>query len=144
VLTDAGGGPLSVLVAPANQHDSTLIEGVIEAVVVDRPAPTADAPQHLCLDKGFDTPAAEEAVVGGGYDPHIRRIGEEARPCDAASGHKPRRWVVERTIAWLNKCRALLVRYDKKDENYLGLTQLACALLWWRRLCKLCHEPVLG
>ena len=129
-----------MLIAPANAHDSTLIEGVIEAVVVDRP-PVAE---HLCLDKGFDTPAAEAAVVGAGYDPHIRRIGEEAKPCDRSEGHKPRRWVVERTIAWLNRCRALLVRYDKRDESYLGLTQLACALLWWRRLCKLCGEPVLG
>ena len=57
MLTDAGGGPLSAIVTPANQHDSTLIEGIIEAVVVDRPEPTADAPQHLCLDKGFDTAA---------------------------------------------------------------------------------------
>jgi putative transposase len=140
VLTEGEGGPLSVLIAPANAHDSTLIEGVIEAVVVDRP-PVAE---HLCLDKGFDTPAAEAAVVGAGYDPHIRRVGEEHKPCDRAKGHRPRRWVVERTIAWLNRCRALLVRYDKKDENYLGLTQLACALLWWRKLCKLCGEPVLG
>jgi putative transposase len=139
-LTEGAGGPLSVLIAPANAHDSTLIEGVIEAVLVDRP-PVAE---HLCLDKGFDTEAAEAAVVAAGYDPHIRRIGEEAKPCDRAQGHKPRRWVVERTIAWLNRCRALLVRYDKKDENYLGLTQLACALLWWRKLCKLCSEPVLG
>ena len=37
-----------------------------------------------------------------------------------------------------------IIRYDKKAENYLGLTKLACALLWWRRLCKLCDEPVLG
>jgi putative transposase len=140
VLTEGEGGPLSVLIAPANAHDSTLIEGIVEAVIVDRP-PVAE---HLCLDKGFDTPAAEAAVVAAGYDPHIRRIGEEHKPCDRAKGHKPRRWVVERTIAWLNKCRALLVRYDKKDENYLGLTQLACALLWWRKLCKLCNEPVLG
>lgn len=140
MLTEGEGGPLSVLIAPANAHDSTLIEGVIEAVVVDRP-PVAE---HLCLDKGFDTPAAEAAVVAAGYDPHIRRIGEEHKPCDRAKGHKPRRWVVERTIAWLNRCRALLVRYDKRDENYLGLTQLACALLWWRKLCKLCDEPVLG
>ena len=139
-MTEGGGGPLGVLVAPANAHDSTLIGGIIEAVVVDRPA----VEEHLCLDKGFDTEAAEEAVVGAGYDPHIRRIGEEHKPCDRAKGHKPRRWVVERAIAWLNRCRALLVRYDKKAENYLGLTQLACALLWWRRLCKLCGEPVLG
>jgi putative transposase len=140
VLTEGEGGPLSVLIAPANAHDSTLIAGVIEAVVADRP-PVAE---HLCLDKGFDAEAAEAAVVGAGYDPHIRRVGEERKPCDRAKGHKPRRWVVERTIAWLNRCRALLVRYDKKAENYLGLTQLACALLWWRKLCKLCGEPVLG
>jgi putative transposase len=140
VLTEGEGGPLSVLVAPANAHDSTLIGGIIEAVVVERPP----VEEHLCLDKGFDTEVAEEAVVAAGYDPHIRRIGEEHKPRDRAKGHKPRRWVVERAIAWLNRCRALLVRYDKKAENYLGLTQLACALLWWRRLCKLCGEPVLG
>jgi hypothetical protein len=80
VLTEGEGGPLSVLVAPANAHDSTLVGGIIEAVVVERP-PVAE---HLCLDKGFDTEAAEEAVVGAGYDPHIRRIGEEHKPCEGA------------------------------------------------------------
>jgi putative transposase len=143
VLTDGDGGPLGVMIAPANDHDSTLIGGIIESVVADRPDP-ADVPQHLCRDKGFDAPAAEAAVVGAGYEPHIRRIGEEAKPCERAKGHKPRRWAVERTIGWLNRCRALLVRYDKKGENYLGLVQLACALLWWRRLCKLCNKPVSG
>lgn len=144
VWTEEQGGPLAVIVAPANAHDSTLIGGMIEAIVVDRPEPTEEAPQHLCLDKGFDTPAAERAVRDAGYRPHIRRIGEEAKPCDRSRGHKPRRWVVERTIAWLNRCRALLTRFDKTAENYLGLTQLACALLWWRRLCHLCDEPGSG
>ena len=32
-------------------------------------------------------------------------------------------WVVERTFAWLQKCRAILIRYDKKAENYRGLLQ---------------------
>lgn len=143
LLVDGGGGPLGAIVAPANAHDSTLIGGVIEAVVVDRPDPKT-VPQNLCLDKGFDTPNARAAVAQAKYVPHIRSIGEEAKPCDRAKGHKPRRWVVERTIAWLNKCRAILVRYDKNAENYLGLTQLGCALLWWRRLCKLCGDPVSG
>jgi putative transposase len=131
------------MIAPANTPDCKLIEGIVESVVVDRPPPE-DGDQHLCLDKGFDTKDAEAVVVKAGYEPHIRRIGEEATACDRAAGHKPRRWVVERTIGWLNKCRALLVRYDKKGENYLGLTQFACALLWWRKLCKLCNEPVSG
>ncbi len=37
--------------------------------------------------------------------------------------------MVERTLAWLSKCRALLVRWDKKACNYLGLLRLACALV---------------
>jgi hypothetical protein len=40
-------------------------------------------------------------------------------------------------LAWLSKCRAILVRYDKKDTNYLGLIHLACALYWYRRLQRL-------
>ncbi len=38
------------------------------------------------------------------------------------------------TLAWLQRCRAILIRYDKKPTNYKGLIQLACALLWYRRL----------
>ena len=40
---------------------------------------------------------------------------------------------MERTLAWLSKCRAILVCYDKKASNYMGLVQLACALLLYRR-----------
>ena len=41
---------------------------------------------------------------------------------------------MERTHSWLSKCRAILVWYDKNSFNYLGLIQLACGLLWYRRL----------
>jgi hypothetical protein len=59
-------------------------------------------------------------------------------PC-AGVGDDLRRWVVERTIAWLQKCRAQLIRYDEKPQNYKRLIQLACALLWYRRLHRLNH-----
>jgi putative transposase len=60
-------------------------------------------------------------------------VRKEKRNKARTRGHKPRRWVVERTFAWLCKRRAMLVRYVKKDENFLGLIQLACALFWYRR-----------
>ena len=47
------------------------------------------------------------------------------------------RWVVERTQGLLSKCRAILVRYDKKACNYLGMIKVACALLWYRRCWNL-------
>lgn len=134
VLVDADGGPLGVVIEGANVPDCKLLRATIEAIVIERPQPTAEQPQHLCLDKGYDNPTGREATVDAKYLPHIRRIGEEKRPCDRTKGEKPRRWVVERTLAWLSKCRGILVRYDKKDINYLGLIQLACALCWYRRL----------
>jgi putative transposase len=138
LLVEAGGGPLSAVVAGANVHDTKLLGATLEAVIVERPAPTEESPQHLCLDKGYDNPTGWGAVAEHGYVPHIRRIGEEKLDERGEKTHPARRWVVERTLAWLSKCRALLVRYDKKGENYLGLLKLACALLWYRRYHKLC------
>ena len=45
--------------------------------------------------------------------------------------------MLERTIGWLAKCRGILIRWEKEAANYLGLLQVACALLWFRRLARL-------
>ena len=76
-------------------------------------------------------------VAAQGYRGQTRRIGEEKLDAQEVKCYPARRWVVERTLAWLSKCRATLVRYDKKESNYVGLIQLACALLWYRRQCRL-------
>jgi putative transposase len=47
---------LSVVVAGANVHDTKLLKATLEATVVERPQPTEENPQHLCLDKGYDNP----------------------------------------------------------------------------------------
>jgi putative transposase len=137
LLTDGEGGPLGVVTAGANVVEQKLLEATIDAIVIERPKPTEEKPQHLCLDKGFDNPTAEKAATSASYTPHIRRVGEEKTSCDTSKAEKPRRWVVERTFAWLSKCRGILVRYDKKDINYLALIQLACSLYWFRRLYRM-------
>ena len=125
---------MGATIAGANVHDSKLLRATIEALVVARPEPTAKDPQHLCLDKGYDNPTGHEAVAACNYTPHIRRIGEDAAAARTKSKQqKPRRWVVERAMAWLSQCRGILVPYDKNSFNYLGLIQFACALLWYRR-----------
>lgn len=141
LIVDREGGPTGVVIAGANVNDHQLLEATIAAMVVDPPAPTEDEPHHLCLDKGYDYPATREVVAKHGYTPHIRSRGEDHKAC--RRGHQPRRWVVERTFGWLSKCRAILVRYDKHDFNYLGLIQLACALYWYRRKRRLQKQPVL-
>jgi putative transposase len=125
-----------VTLAPANRHDSLVLQDILEAVVVEPPNPS-EHEQHLCLDKAFDGAPSEATAKVFGYEPHIRRIGEEKLDEAGRKKRPARRWVVERTIAWLNRCRGILIRWDKKAENYLGLIQLACALLWYRRRWRL-------
>ena len=137
ILVEADGGPLSVVVSGANVHDTKLLKATLEAVVVERPLPTQQSPQHLCLDKAYDNPTGHGTVAEYDYQPHIRRIGEEKLDDWGQKTHPARRWVVERTLAWLSKCRAILVRYDKKAKNYLAMLQLACALIWYRRWWQL-------
>jgi putative transposase len=137
VLVDGQGGPLGATIAGANVLERKLLRATIEAIVVERPEPTAADPQHLSLDGGYDNPTGRAAAEEAKYIPHIHKGNEVVKPGDRKPGHRPRRWVVERTFAWLSKCRGILVRYDKKDENYLGLIQFACALYWYRRLDRL-------
>ena len=120
------------MVAGANVHDTNLLAMTPGSVVVERPD-VLEGTQHLCLDKGYDNPTGHQAVAAHGYRGHARRIGEEKPDVKGVKRYPARRWVVERTLAWLSKCRAILVRYDKKVCNYMGLVRLACALLWYRR-----------
>jgi putative transposase len=135
---EGNGGPLGVVIAGANVHDTKLLEATIDAIVVGRPEPD-EVEEHLCLDKGYDNPTGRAAALEGEYVPHIRRIGEEKLDGKNRKRHPARRWVVERTLGWLNRCRAILVRYNKKASNYLGLIQLACILLWYRRSWQLAN-----
>ena len=77
LLTDAGGGPLSIVIAPANVNDHKLLEATIAALVVERPKLTPQRKQHLCLDKAYDKGPSRKVVKRHGYQNHTRRIGEE-------------------------------------------------------------------
>jgi putative transposase len=143
LLVERDGGPLAVCIAGANIHDVTLLAATLDAVVVERPKPSEEAPQHLCLDKAYDNTTGYTAVEEAGYTPHIRRIGEEKFDQNQQKNYPARRWVVERTLAWLSRCRGILIRWDKKAECYLAHIKLACALLWFRRMHKLQAARVL-
>ena len=137
LLVEGGGGPLALTVSGANVPDAHLLELTLDAIVVERPEPTEQEPQNLCLDKGYDNPLGHKAVRDYQYTGHIRRIGEEKFDASGEKKHPARRWVVERTFSWLASCRAILVRYDRKSTNYLALLKMACSLLWFRRLDRI-------
>jgi transposase len=87
-----------------------LLKPTLGALRVERPQPTSQAPQGLCLDKGYDYDEIQSVAAEFGYTAHIRPRGEEAQAIKREVGFKARRWVVERTHSWLNRFRRLLVR----------------------------------
>jgi putative transposase len=139
-VVEAEGGPLGLASAGANGHDTKRLAETREAIGVARPEPTAEAPQHRCVAKGDDHPTGHHAAVAHHDTPPMRRIGEAKFDEHRRKRHPARRWVVERTLGWLSKGRALFVRYDKYASNFLGVLQLACALLWLRRRARLIRD----
>lgn len=123
--TDAHGVPIGVAVGGANMHDQRFVGATLdhaEAMVGNDCQPNE---QHLCADKGYDADHIRETMQLRHYIAHIRSRGEEADALDA--GKKARRWVVERTHGWLNRFRAILIRWEKKAENFLGSLEMVCA-----------------
>jgi putative transposase len=132
LLTEGQGVPIGVAVAGANRPDMQLVRATIERIVVERPEVTDEQPQGMCLDKGYDYADVRAVLEEFGFTGHIRARGEEAKELAQEAGRKARRWVVERSHSWLNRFRRLLVRWDKKPDNYLGFLHFACALIAFR------------
>jgi len=74
-----------------------------------------------------------ELVAGRGFTPHIRTRGEEISLKLRTPGWRARRWVVKACHSWLNRNRALLIRWSKKDGNHLALLQLASGLIAFKK-----------
>jgi putative transposase len=132
LLTDGNGIPLGITTSGANTHDKRLVEATLESMPIERPEPTASEPQHMCLDKGYDYVDIRELIDNWGYTAHIKSRGQEESERKEIPGYRARRWVVERTHSWFNRFRRLLIRWEKKAENYLAFLHFACAVMTYR------------
>jgi len=132
LLTDGNGIPLGITTSGANTHDKRLVEATLESMPIERPEPTASEPQHMCLDKGYDYVDIRELIDHWGYTAHIKSRGQEESERKEIPGYRARRWVVERTHSWFNRFRRLLIRWEKKVENYVAFLHFACAVMTYR------------
>lgn len=127
-LTEAHGIPIAIAVDGANRHDMKTVCPTIEGLQLERPVPTQDKPQGLCLDKGYDYEQVRQWIKDFGFIAHIRARGEEAAELSKDAGFRARRWVVERTHSWMNRFRGLLIRWPKMARNYLACLHLVCGI----------------
>ena len=132
MLTEGHGVPIGAVIEGANRHDMRLVRATIESIIIDRPKPTEAHPQGMCLDKGYDYDEVYAILQEFGFTAHVRPRGEESQAIKREAGFKARRWVVERVHSWLNRFRRLLVRWEKKPQNYLAFLHFACGLVAFR------------
>lgn len=125
---------MGLAVGPANLNDHKMARATLESIPLDRPWPTRNHPQGLCLDKAYDNDEVRQLAREFGYTSHIRSRGEEAQILKRNTRHKARRWVVERTHSWMNRFRGILIRWTKKAQNYMAMLHLTCALITYRAL----------
>jgi transposase len=90
--------------------------------------------RKLYADGGYQGPKFQAA---------LKRVLRQVRiqivkRSDTAQGFEvlPRRWVVERTIAWLNRCRRLAKDWENLNRTALAFLRLASIRLMIRRLCQ--------
>jgi len=86
---------------------------------------------------------ADSAYQGALFNSNLATIlpclqTEIVKRSDQAKGFVvlPKRWIVERTIAWLNRCRRLAKDFDNLNRNALGFLRFASIRLMLRKLCN--------
>jgi transposase len=92
--------------------------------------------KKIFADGGYQGPIFQQGAARllSGFDVEI------VKRSDAAKGFVllPRRWVVERTFAWLNRCRRLAKDFETKTSKALAFLKLASIRLMMRKLCNPC------
>ena len=90
--------------------------------------------KKLFADGGYQGPQFEQAVAK--ILPELQV--EIVKRCDQAKGFQilPKRWVVERTFAWLGRCRRLAKDFENLTRIALAFVKLASIRFMMRRLCK--------
>lgn len=132
MVVDGKGVPLGIAVDAANRHDMKMTKTTLQSIVVNRPEPTTRAKQHMCMDKGYDYPEVYELLEDYGYTIHIRLRGEYRVNSKRIPRYRARHWIVERTHSWMNRFRRLLIRWEKKVENYVAMLHFACTCITYR------------
>lgn len=120
---------MGVAIEGANRHDMKMTEATLASQRIIPVDSNEKWLRNLCLDKGYDYEEVRQILIDWQYVGHIPPRDERERIIHDIPNYRARRWVVERTHAWMNRFRRLLIRWEKKPENYLAMIHLSCAII---------------
>jgi transposase len=127
VMIDAKGRPIAVDTMSASPHESQLVQGLFDFML------TEEMPERLIGDKAYDSDALDAMLAEHGIEmiaPHRKNrkpenVTQDGRPLRRYK----RRWLVERTIGWLQNYRRLCIRWEKSTKLFQGFLHFGCTLM---------------
>jgi len=115
-----------------------LLEPTLETVRLPggRGRPKRIDPPRVIADRGYDSDPLRERLARRGTDLIApNRRNRVRKPSDRRKLRRyKRRWIVERTFAWLGNFRRLAIRWDRLFVIYSGFFHVACLLIAARHL----------
>jgi len=129
-FSDGSSIPLALHTESASPHEVTLVGETLESGFLK------EKPERLIGDKAYDSDPLDETLEEQGIEmiaPHRTNRKKRKTQDGRKLRRYKRRWKIERLFAWLQNFRRLVVRYEYKDENFLGMVQLGCILILLRK-----------
>jgi transposase len=142
VVVDGQGLPLGNHLHSASPSEVKLVEATLATIRIGRRhragRPRQKLPR-LIGDRGYDSDPLRQQLAGRGTEliaPH--RKNRRKPPTQDGRGLRryKRRWIVERTFAWIGNFRRLVVRYDRSLTIYQAFFHIACFMIVLRRVLK--------
>jgi IS5 family transposase len=134
-VVDRNGTPLAAVLSQANTNDSRMLAFALEAIAPSRKprGRPRRRPLRLHGDKAYDHRFCRDDCRRRHVAPRFARRG-----LDTSRKLGRHRWVVERTLAWLNRFRRLTIRYDRRVDIHQAFLTLARALICFQQLQRFC------
>ena len=131
-IADRHGLPLAVHVVSASPNEATLVEPTLQRRFL------RETPERLIGDKAYDSDPLDQRVRQHLrvelIAPHRWNRSKPVTQDGRALRRYRRRWKIERLFAWLHNYRRIVIRWEYYPENFLGMVQLACAVILLRHL----------
>jgi transposase len=142
VVVDGRGLPLGNYLHSASPAEVKLAETTLATIRVGRSHHSGrprQKPMRVIADKAYDSDPLRERLRQRGIElicPHKRNLVRPATQDGRALRRYKRRWIVERTNAWLGNFRRLVVRYDRSLMIYGAFFHIACFMIVLRRVVQ--------
>jgi len=129
VVGSGEGVPLGIHLDSAAPAEVKLI-----GLAVDNIHVPGRQPQRIIADRGYDSDPLRRAMADRGIDLIAPNRRNHRKTADGRKLRRyRRRWVIERTMAWLGNFRRLVVRYEHRFDIYRAFFHIACLIITLNR-----------